>query len=125
MFLILKSYISIPKIISQAKENGVSFTKELSTMAIHGALHLLGYNHEDILEEKTMFSKTDEILKRLFENNDNYDTMVKEITDIGNSTPAGGDPRDTAIREFGDAHLNKDNILALLKKLLTFSKTSS
>ena len=58
-------YISIPKIISQSKENGVSFSKELSTMAIHGALHLLGYNHEDILEEKTMFSKTDEILKKI------------------------------------------------------------
>ena len=50
-------YISIPKIKSQAKENSVSFAKELSTMAIHGALHLLGYNHEEILEEKIMFSK--------------------------------------------------------------------
>jgi len=59
-------YLSVPKIITQAKENGVSFSKELSTMAIHGALHLLGYNHEDILEEKIMFSKTDEILKKVF-----------------------------------------------------------
>ncbi len=58
-------YISIPKIEKQSLENGVSFSKELSTMAIHGALHLLGYNHEDILEEKIMFSKTDEILKSI------------------------------------------------------------
>ena len=58
-------YISIPKIQSQSLENGISFSKELSTMAIHGALHLLGYNHEDILEEKIMFSKTDEILKNI------------------------------------------------------------
>ena len=59
-------YLSVPKITDQAKENGVSFSKELSTMAIHGALHLLGYNHEGILEEKIMFSKTDEILKKVF-----------------------------------------------------------
>ncbi len=58
-------YISIPKIQTQSLENGVSFSKELSTMAVHGALHLLGYNHEDILEEKIMFSKTDEILKSI------------------------------------------------------------
>lgn len=58
-------YISIPKIKSQSTENGVTFSKELSTMAIHGALHLLGYNHEDILEEKIMFSKTSKILKSI------------------------------------------------------------
>ena len=58
-------YISIPKIKSQAKENSVSFAKELSTMAIHGALHLLGYNHEEILEEKIMFSKTEKILNKV------------------------------------------------------------
>ena len=58
-------YISIPKIKSQAKENSISFAKELSTMAIHGALHLLGYNHEEILEEKIMFSKTEKILNKV------------------------------------------------------------
>ena len=58
-------YISIPKIEAQSIENGVTFSKELSTMAIHGALHLLGYNHEDILEEKIMFSKTSKILNSI------------------------------------------------------------
>jgi probable rRNA maturation factor len=55
-------YISIPKILKQAKENNITFAKELSTMAVHGTLHLLGYNHEEIYEEKIMFSKTDKIL---------------------------------------------------------------
>ncbi|MQF93430.1 MAG: rRNA maturation RNAse YbeY, partial [SAR202 cluster bacterium] len=32
---------------------------------IHGALHLLGYNHEEILEEKIMFSKTEKILNKV------------------------------------------------------------
>ena len=55
-------YISTPKILKQAKENNITFAKELSTMAVHGTLHLLGYNHEEIYEEKIMFSKTDKIL---------------------------------------------------------------
>lgn len=57
-----------------------------------------------------------EVLKRLFENNDNYDAMVKEITDIGDNNVTVG-LRDDAIREFGAAHLDKDNILELLQKL--------
>ncbi|NCG34960.1 MAG: rRNA maturation RNase YbeY [Dehalococcoidales bacterium] len=55
-------YLSMPQISKQAKENNLTFAKDLSTMAIHGTLHLLGYNHEEINEEKIMFSKTDKIL---------------------------------------------------------------
>ena len=36
-------------------------------MAIHGTLHLLGYNHEVLNEEKIMFSKTDKILEGITE----------------------------------------------------------
>ena len=60
-------FLSIPKILQQAKENDVSSLKELSTMAIHGTLHLLGYNHEVLNEEKIMFSKTDKILEGITE----------------------------------------------------------
>ena len=55
-------YLSLSQISKQAKENKLTFAKELSTMAVHGTLHLLGYNHEEINEEKIMFSKTDKIL---------------------------------------------------------------
>jgi|TARA_B110000263_G_scaffold54024_2_gene45413 probable rRNA maturation factor len=55
-------YLSVPQISKQAKENNITFVKELSRMAVHGTLHLLGYNHEEINEEKIMFSKTDKIL---------------------------------------------------------------
>ena len=58
-------YLSIPKIIQQSKENNVTFLKELSTMAVHGTLHLLGYNHEVLNEEKIMFSKTSKILENI------------------------------------------------------------
>ena len=58
-------YLSIPKIIQQSQENNVTFLKELSTMAVHGTLHLLGYNHEVLNEEKIMFSKTSKILENI------------------------------------------------------------
>ena len=34
-------------------------------MAVHGTLHLLGYNHEVLNEEKIMFSKTSKILENI------------------------------------------------------------
>ena len=58
-------FISVPIILKQAEENNHSFDKEMSTMAIHGTLHLLGYNHEKKNEEKIMFSKTEKIIKLL------------------------------------------------------------
>ena len=58
-------FICVPIILKQAEENNHSFAKEMSTMAIHGTLHLLGYNHEKKNEEKIMFSKTEMIIKLL------------------------------------------------------------
>lgn len=38
--------ISIPKAMKQAAEQGHSIQCELTTLLIHGILHLLGYDHE-------------------------------------------------------------------------------
>lgn len=57
-------YISIEKIRSQAKEYGHSFKRELSFLAIHGFLHLLGYDHMEKDEEEEMFKKQEEVLSR-------------------------------------------------------------
>lgn len=54
--------ISIPKAKEQAEEYGHSFLRELSFLAIHGFLHLLGYDHETEEDEKEMFSIQREIL---------------------------------------------------------------
>lgn len=38
--------ISMEKAKEQAKEKGLSLSKELEILFIHGLLHLLGYDHE-------------------------------------------------------------------------------
>ena len=55
-------YISIDKARSQAEEYGHSFLRELSFLAVHGFLHLLGYDHMEPEEEKVMFGRQELIL---------------------------------------------------------------
>lgn len=57
-------YICLDKVKSQALEYGHSFKRELSFLAVHGLLHLLGYDHMTKEEEEVMFSKQEEVLSR-------------------------------------------------------------
>ncbi|WBL17648.1 rRNA maturation RNase YbeY [Sutcliffiella sp. NC1] len=54
--------ISIQKAKEQAEEYNHSFERELGFLAVHGLLHLLGYDHETEEEEKEMFQKQKDIL---------------------------------------------------------------
>lgn len=55
-------YISIDKVHEQALEYGHSFKRELSFLAVHGLLHLLGYDHMEKSDEEVMFKKQEEVI---------------------------------------------------------------
>ena len=54
--------ISIDRTREQADDFGHTFERELGFLAVHGFLHLLGYDHMNEADEKVMFGKQDEIL---------------------------------------------------------------
>lgn len=55
-------YISVDKCKAQALDYGHSFERELMFLALHGFLHLLGYDHLNKTDEETMFKLQEEIL---------------------------------------------------------------
>lgn len=55
--------ISTDRTREQAAEYGHTFERELGFLAVHGFLHLLGYDHMNEEDEKEMFGKQDEILE--------------------------------------------------------------
>ncbi|MED1205095.1 rRNA maturation RNase YbeY [Heyndrickxia acidicola] len=54
--------ISVSKAHEQAEEYGHPFRRELGFLAVHGFLHLLGYDHMTEEDEKEMFGRQKEIL---------------------------------------------------------------
>ena len=55
-------YISYDKVISQAKEYNHSTRREICFLAVHGLLHLLGYDHMNNEDEEVMFGLQKELL---------------------------------------------------------------
>ena len=55
-------YICLNRAKSQAIEYEHSFLRELSFLTIHGLLHLLGYDHMILEDEKVMFNLQEMIL---------------------------------------------------------------
>lgn len=58
-------YICIDRMKEQAIEYGHSETRELSFLAVHGLLHLLGYDHQTKEDEEVMFGLQRKILSDL------------------------------------------------------------
>ena len=56
-------YISYDKVIKQAKDYGHSKTRELCFLAVHGLLHLCGYDHIEDDEAEEMEALEQEILQ--------------------------------------------------------------
>ncbi|AXQ79119.1 rRNA maturation RNase YbeY [Streptococcus chenjunshii] len=55
-------FISVDKAHEQAAEFGHSFEREMGFLAVHGFLHINGYDHYTPEEEKEMFTLQEEIL---------------------------------------------------------------
>jgi probable rRNA maturation factor len=55
-------FISIDRAKEQASEYGHSYARELGFLAVHGFLHINGYDHMTPEDEKEMFSLQEEIL---------------------------------------------------------------
>jgi len=57
--------ISAERALSQSKDYGHSFKREICYLVTHGILHLLGYDHKNEGEKKEMRKKEERILKEL------------------------------------------------------------
>ena len=55
-------FIDLDQAFRQAEDYGHSITREVAFLAVHGYLHLCGYDHMTPEDEKVMFAKQDEIL---------------------------------------------------------------
>lgn len=56
--------ISIDKAKEQAEEYGHSLEREIAFLTVHSMLHLMGYDHMEVEEEKEMIKKQKEILQQ-------------------------------------------------------------
>ena len=57
--------ISLPRARAQAKAGGHKLAEELQLLAVHGVLHLLGYDHAKPAEKKRMWAAQEKILNKL------------------------------------------------------------
>ncbi len=57
-------YIAIDVAYNQAREYNHSKEREVSFLATHGVLHLLGYDHMNPKDEKIMFDLQEELLSK-------------------------------------------------------------
>jgi len=57
-------FVSLDKAKEQAESYGHSFEREVGFLAVHGYLHLIGYDHHTKEDEEKMIAMQENILKR-------------------------------------------------------------
>ena len=57
-------FICLDRAFEQASDYGHSITREVAFLAVHGYLHLCGFDHMTEEDVKIMFAKQDEILNK-------------------------------------------------------------
>lgn len=58
-------FISVERVVDNAKDFGVSFEEELHRVIIHGVLHYCGYNDKTDADAKLMRNKENHYLEKL------------------------------------------------------------
>ena len=64
--------ISAPRAVEQGEEFGHGLTREMTYLAVHGMLHLLGYDHMEEADKRVMRAREEEILRELDLAEENY-----------------------------------------------------
>jgi probable rRNA maturation factor len=57
--------VSYPRAVEQAQAYGHSLEREIAFLLVHGAMHLLGYDHEDPSDQPAMRREEEAVLGRL------------------------------------------------------------
>ena len=57
-------FICVERALEQAKDYGHSIEREIGFLSVHGYLHLIGYDHMTLEDEKEMFTLQEEILAK-------------------------------------------------------------
>ncbi len=57
--------VSYPRAVEQAEAYGHTLERELAFLVVHGAMHLLGYDHDDPAGEQQMRREEEAVLARL------------------------------------------------------------
>jgi probable rRNA maturation factor len=57
-------FICLPQVRRQARTIGRSAASEFALMVVHGTLHLMGYDHATLVQERRMFGLQHEVLER-------------------------------------------------------------
>lgn len=65
--------ISVDRAAEQAQQYGHSFARELGFLAVHGFLHLNGYDHQTPEQEQAMFTLQETILRNFGLERDGHD----------------------------------------------------
>lgn len=64
-FLLGEIAVSLERVTAQARERGVAVEEEAALVLVHGALHLLGYDHRTAEEARAMEEEARACLARL------------------------------------------------------------
>ncbi|MCX8126446.1 MAG: rRNA maturation RNase YbeY, partial [Dehalococcoidia bacterium] len=57
--------ISYPQAVRQAEAAGHSIKAEIALLVVHGVLHLLGYDHENVSDKRRMWRRQRAVLAKL------------------------------------------------------------